>query len=396
MEVFPLAVVTVIVAVPAPTAVTFPFSTVTTLSLEEAQVRVLSVVSLGATVAIKVSLSPLRRASVPLFSVTPEARTVTVTSHVAVLPFAVVTVMVAVPAPTAVILPFSAVATFASEVLQVRVLSVVSSGATVAIKVSLSPLRRVSVPLFSVTPEARTVTVTSHVAVLPLAVVTVIVAVPAPTAVILPFVTVATFSLEEAQERVLSVVSSGSIVAIKVSFSPLRRDSVPLFSVTPEARTVTVTSHVAVLPLAVVTVIVAVPAPTAMTVPFSTVAIFTSEVLQVRVLSVVLSGAIVAISVSLSPLMRESVVLSKVTPDAKIVVFSGPLLSDGLVVTVVLALSPLPEPTLSQLVNTVVESIIKQSSSETIDLNDFFIVIPPKKHIKFSNIIIPLSKKLLY
>ena len=46
------------VAVPAFTAVTTPFSTVATSSLSDAQVTVLSVASAGATVAVSVSVSP--------------------------------------------------------------------------------------------------------------------------------------------------------------------------------------------------------------------------------------------------------------------------------------------------------------------------------------------------
>ena len=101
--------------------------------------------------------------------------------------------------------------------------------------------------------------------------------------------------------------------------------------VTPDARILTVTSQVAVFPLAVVTVIVAVPALIAVTVPFVTVAMLVFEEVQVSVLSVVLSGVIVAVKVSLLPFKSESEVLFNVTPVATTVVSSGesspPLLS---------------------------------------------------------------------
>ena len=198
----------------------------------------MSVVSTGATVAVKVSLLPLISERLFLLRLTPDARTLTVISQVAVFPFAVVTVIVAVPAPTAVTVPFATVATFALDVFQVKVLSIVSAGTTVAFNVSLLPLISDRLFLFNDTPDARTLTVTSQVAVFPFAVVTVIVAVPAPTAVTVPFATVATFVLEDIQVKVLSVASSGVMVAVKVSLLPLMRESVVLFNVTPVARMV--------------------------------------------------------------------------------------------------------------------------------------------------------------
>ena len=234
----PLEVVATITAIPSAFATTTPFSTVATLSSEDVHIMLLSVVSVGEKIAVKVSLLPLIRERLFLFRLTPDARTLTVTSQVAVLPFAVVTVMVAVPTPTAVTVPFVTIATFVLEDAQVKVLSVVSAGATVAVKVSLPPLIKERLFLFRLTPDARTLTVTSQVAVLPFAVVTVIVAVPAPTAVTVPFTTVATLVLEDVQVKLLSVVSTGATVAVKVSLPPLMRDSVVLFSVTPVARMV--------------------------------------------------------------------------------------------------------------------------------------------------------------
>lgn len=80
---------------------------------------------------------------------------------------------------------------------------------------------------------------TSQVAVLPLTVVAVIVAVPAATAVTLPCfgVTVATSVLLELNVTVLSVASAGVTVATNVSFTPCARDNVVLLSVTPVGAT---------------------------------------------------------------------------------------------------------------------------------------------------------------
>ena len=72
----------------------------------------------------------------------------------------------------------------------------------------------------AVTPiyPLRPFTLTSHVAVnLPSFVVTVIVVAPNPTAVIVPFETVATLVSLEVHVTVLSVAFSGKTVAIKVS-----------------------------------------------------------------------------------------------------------------------------------------------------------------------------------
>ncbi len=68
----PSAVVTVMVAVPVPTAVTFPLaSTVATAGLLEVHVTDLLSASAGATVAVSCSELPTVRDSSVLFSVTP-------------------------------------------------------------------------------------------------------------------------------------------------------------------------------------------------------------------------------------------------------------------------------------------------------------------------------------
>ena len=84
---------------------------------------------------------------------------------------------------------------------------------------------------------------------------------------------------------------------------------------------VTVTAHCAVLlPSAVVTVIVAVPAATAVTMPSETVAFVASLDDHVTALFVALSGATVAVRVSVSPTFREILFLLSVTPVTGMVV----------------------------------------------------------------------------
>ena len=131
----------------------------------------------------------------------------------------------------------------------------------------MSPTVRVAEVLFSVTPVTATVaalTVTVQVAFLfPSAVVTVMVAVPAATAVTLPFEsTFATLVLLELQLTFLLVAFSGFTVAVKVSVLPTVSSVAVLFRATPGTATVeavTVTVQVAVLlPSVVVAVIVAV------------------------------------------------------------------------------------------------------------------------------------------
>ena len=152
----PSAVVTEMVAFPALPAVTLPSATVATLSSDDFQLTALLVALSGATVAVSVSDSPSTRLRVFLFRVTPVTATVlavTVTEQVAVLlPSAVVTVMVVFPALTAVTLPSATVATLSSDDFQLTALLVALSGATVAVRVSDAPSRRLSVVLLSETP----------------------------------------------------------------------------------------------------------------------------------------------------------------------------------------------------------------------------------------------------
>ena len=74
------------------------------------------------------------------------------------LPSAVVTVMVAVPAPAAVTLPSaSTVATLVLSLLHVTFLLVASLGVMVALRITVPPTVRLALVLFSVTPVTETV-----------------------------------------------------------------------------------------------------------------------------------------------------------------------------------------------------------------------------------------------
>ena len=198
--------------------------------------------------------------------------TVTVTTHSAVLPphFAVT---VALPDLTAVTLPLSTLATDSSDDDHVTVLSVASSGFTVAVRIADSPTARESVVLSRMIDSVFTEIVTTQSAeqVPDLAV---IVALPDFRAVIFPFDTETTASSEEVQTIVLSVASSGLMVAVRVSVSPTCIDKEVLSSVMDVTATIlaeTLTLQVADFPPALA-VIVAAPSLTAVTVPEFTLA----------------------------------------------------------------------------------------------------------------------------
>ena len=217
----PSFVVTVIVALPTALAVTTPEEdTVATDVLFEDHVTDLSVASAGETVAVNISVSPTIKVRFALFNDTPVTWIgSTVTEQVAFLPpSVVVTVMVVVPTALAVIRPEEE--TVATDVLpedQVTDLSAALAGETVAVSVSVSPIVKVRLVLFSVTPVTWIgLTVTEQVAFLPPSVVvTEIVALPAFTAVTTPVLeTVATAVLLEVQVTDLSVAFAGATVAV--------------------------------------------------------------------------------------------------------------------------------------------------------------------------------------
>ena len=214
----------------------------------------------------------MARDKVVLSKVMDDTGTVTVTTHSAVLPphFAVT---VALPDLMAVTLPLSTFVTDSSDDDHVTVLSVASSGLTVAIKVAVSPTAKESVVLSRVIDSVFTEIVTTQSAeqVPDLAV---IVALPDFRAVIFPFDTETTASSEEVQTIVLSVASSGLMVAVRVSVSPTCIDKEVLSSVMDVTATIlaeTLTLQVADFPPALA-VIVAVPSLTAVTVPEFTLA----------------------------------------------------------------------------------------------------------------------------
>ena len=197
---FPSAVVTVIVAVPAAFAVTFPsLSTVAIAPSLLLHVTFLLVAFAGATFALSFALFPFVSVSEVHLSDTPVTGIPTVTVHVAVLPPSfVVTVIVAVPADFTVTFPsLSTVAIASSLLLHVTLLLVAFVGATVAVSFAFPPAATVSVVLSSDTPVTATfaaVTVTLHSAfTLPLSfAVAVTVASPAFIAVTVPSSTVTT------------------------------------------------------------------------------------------------------------------------------------------------------------------------------------------------------------
>ena len=167
---WPSSVVTVMVASPAATAVTTPSFTVAMASSLLAQLTFLLVAFAGAMVVAKVAVSPIFRAASFLSKVTPVTGTttgsgsLTVTTHSAVFwPSSVVTVMVALPTATAVTTPSFTVAMASSLLTQLTFLFVASAGATVAAKVTVSPIFKAASLLSKVTPVTPTAAFTGSV-----------------------------------------------------------------------------------------------------------------------------------------------------------------------------------------------------------------------------------------
>ena len=297
-----LPALAVIVAVPMPFAVTTPLAIVATDSSDELH-STASVLFSGVTVAVSVAVLPFWRLSVVserVMAVAGISLGTTVTSQVAVL-LPALAVMVAVPTSFAVTVPFATVATDSSDELH-STASVLFSGVTVAVSVTVLSFWRLSVVLESFIAVAGIsfgTTVISQVAVL-LPALAVIVAVPMPFAVTVPFATVATVSSDELH-LTASVLFSGVTVAVSVAVSPFWRLSVVLESVISVAGTsfgTTVTSQVTLLS-PMIAVMVAVPMPIAVTVPFSTAATDSSEDVQTGELR--LMGTTVSDSDSESP-----------------------------------------------------------------------------------------------
>ena len=137
-----LPALAVMVAVPTFFAVTTPFETVAIVWSDVLQVTVLSVASDGFTVAVRVTVSPALSDAAVLSKVTEVTSVVsTDTKHVAVLSPAFAVIVVS-PTFFAITTPLETVAIVWSEDDQVTVLSVASSGFTVAVRVTVSPTLR--------------------------------------------------------------------------------------------------------------------------------------------------------------------------------------------------------------------------------------------------------------
>ena len=303
----------VILAVPGLTAVILPpFETTTTLLLSVFQETVLSVAFSGRTVAVRSADSPSVNSRVWGLMLREETGIMTVISQVAVFsPSTDLTVMVAVPASTAVTLPLLlTVATEASLEDQVIDLSVAFSGRTVAIRLAVSPFGSSRVVGDTVTEETCTLcTETAQVAVLwPSSVVTVMVAFPAFTAVTTPFWSmVATEGLLEDQVIFLFVALEGVNTAetVVTSSTPIERVEGEMATLFTGA--IIVKSHMPFFPPQDA-IMATRPACLAVTTPFSsTVAFAGFNEDQVTVLSVAFSGYTVALSVTVSPSLRVCV-----------------------------------------------------------------------------------------
>ena len=318
---FPFAVA-VTVAEPTPTAVTVPFTTVTTDVSEEVHStsppETVTALTVARSVYVSFSLS-WSNAALRDRSEEDAPESVTVTVQISVFPSAVVAVTVAVPTPTAVTVPSDAIlATFTLFEDHTTVLFVAFSGAIFASSPKVSPTRRAKVEDERVTREVETyeeVTVIVHSATCPLAFVAFIVVVPAARLLTTPFSTVATVGTVDVHVTVLSAALDGVTVAVSARFSPTFIVAEVLFSVIPVAGTVavTVTAQDALLPPAVA-VIVAVPAPFAVTTPPYTVATLPFEVDHTTVLSVAFDGFTVAIRVRSSPTSIDAEVVFSETP----------------------------------------------------------------------------------
>jgi hypothetical protein len=277
----PSCVVAVIFAVPVAMPLTTPVEdTVAMFVLSDDQDTVVFVAFDGKIVVVREELWQVAMARNEVFNAIPVTGILelTVTAQVAVFaPSSVVAVMVAVPVATAVTIPL--LLTMATLVLskdQVTDWLVALAGETVAISSDVPPKFKVKLDALKVTPETGTVTVITQVAVLlPSAVVTIMVAIPAPTAVTKPLaLTVATFVLLDAHVTDWFVALAGDTVAVSMDVSAGVSDKLAELSVTPSTGTDTVNAQVAVLlPSAVVTVIVALPIAIAVITPLlSTVA----------------------------------------------------------------------------------------------------------------------------
>jgi len=196
-------------------------------------------------------------------------------------------------------------------------------------------------------------TVTTQVALLlPSWVDTVIVVLPEATAVTTAAApvaeTVATAALLLDQVRLWLVAFAGTTVVVSETVWPRPIVAVEMLKLTPVTETTTVTAQVAVLPPStVVTVMIAVPAATALTRPeLETVATLALLADQVTARFVALTGKMLAVRRSVLPVEIWSVVLSRatlVTATGAVVVAVWVPVADPLTVLVELGV-PVPVP----------------------------------------------------
>ena len=151
----------------------------------------------------------------------------------------------------------------------------------------------------------------------PSVVVAVILASPALTAVTTPsLLTEATLLFEELQTTAELSTLSGVIMAASLVVAPTPREISVLSTSMDVAYTgvcSTITTHIweRLEPSRVEAVIIAEPARTALTTPFSTVATLLSLVIHATDLLVAFNGIIVAVKRRLSPSVKETFVLSR-------------------------------------------------------------------------------------
>ena len=222
----PSVVVAVITASPAFNVVTTPSFTVATVSSDELHAKAVLSASTGDTVAVRVTVSPRTTSAINLSSVMNETNTgFTVTIHAAerLLPSVAVAVITASPAFNVVTTPSATVATVSSEELHTSVLLSASSGATVAVRVTVSPRTTSTFCLSRVTEDTQSgldTTVQEAERLLPSVVVAVITVSPIFNVVTTPSTTVATVSSDEFQTKAVLSASTGDTVAVRVTVSP--------------------------------------------------------------------------------------------------------------------------------------------------------------------------------
>jgi hypothetical protein len=312
---YPSAAVQVIMQVPSPFAVITPSEeTEATLSSEEDHSTDVLLAVVGKAVAVIVFVSPTHREAFVSLRAISVTCCFTVTSHIDFVPYpsAAVQVIVQVPLPFAVIMPFEdTVATLSSEEDHETFVLYAIVGVAVALIVLVSPTHKEVVVSLRAISVTCCFTVTSHVDFVPYPseAVQVIVQVPCPFAVIIPFEdTVAMLLSEEDHVTFVLFAFVGVAVAVIVLVSPTNRETVVSLRTISFTCCLTVISHVDFVPYpsAAVHVIVQVPCPLAVTIPFEdTVATLLSEEDQLTAVLLDVVGVTVAVRVFVFPTHSE-------------------------------------------------------------------------------------------